>query len=144
MTTESCNISYTPLGIETAGKSLKRGRNKDLSVFNDVLSSPPFSSGNREPLSCALMASDLHWGKPCFPYCALGATWQDQCLCGCKERPHGRKVARALEPRSHEPSTRSLMHNCSDVSHTVLQTHITQWDVSTAVQKRSMNTEEAV
>lgn len=36
------------------------------------------------------IAIDLRWGKPCvFALCALGATWQDQCLCGCIQKPYG-------------------------------------------------------
>lgn len=44
---------------------------------------------NREVKSCAVTALDLHWGKPYFIQCVLGATWQYQCLCGYIQRPHG-------------------------------------------------------
>lgn len=81
-----CNVSRDD------DRELKK-ENKDLSILHfcyaDNCAVFLFLLENREVKSCAVTALDLHRGKPYFIQCVLGATWQDQCLCGCMQRPHG-------------------------------------------------------
>lgn len=71
-------------------------RSRRTSVCIALLPFYPFDSAMvfnrtiRVLWQCGAIASDFHWGKPCgFTLWALGATCQDQCLCGCIQKPHG-------------------------------------------------------
>ena len=123
---------------------------KNLSVHNHISVIPLdsavfFQSDNKETQGYAIMASDLCWSKPCFAQCALGATWQDQCLCGCIQRPHGcpcpwAEIIWALHWITNPNPQHSALYVTYSYRHTsngMLNGHLLRWT-------RWKNTEEVL
>lgn len=154
LTTEICSISsWAVIWAKMMTERYQRSRKPSTALHPCYpLDSAGgfFSLDNREPLRYAVIALDLHWGKPCvFALCALGATWQDQCLCGCIQKPHGSlcpwaEIIWALHWITNPNPQHTVLcatHSCRHASHGIVNGHLLRW---AEMRTSWMNTEEAL